>query len=54
MAGQANSGVGKLAQGIGAVSGSGGEGAWTPSVLYLFLLIFAEMIAFAFLGRVLR
>jgi hypothetical protein len=49
--GQANQGAGMLSQGIGKVAGGG---TWEPSILYLFGLIVAEMVAFHVLGRMLK
>jgi len=45
-------GVSGLSAGTGAVSIGGQQ--WHPSVLYLLGLIIAEMIAFGWLGRVLK
>jgi hypothetical protein len=44
-------GVGKFMQGQGAPGGGGG---WEPTVIYLLLLIVAEMFVFGVLSRVLR
>lgn len=44
------SGNNQFAQGQGAVGGAQNT-AWTPTILYLFVLIFAEMFVFAFLSR---
>jgi hypothetical protein len=44
-------GLGVFSQGQGA---PGGTGAWEPTVLYLFVLIIAEMIVFGFIARSLR
>jgi hypothetical protein len=44
-------GLGVFSQGQGA---PGGTGAWEPTVLYLFILIIAEMIVFGFIARSLR
>lgn len=52
--GQANSGLGKLAQGIGVAGGGGQGGQWTPSVIFLLGLTVAEMIVFALVARALR
>jgi hypothetical protein len=49
--GQSTQGTGLLSQGIGAVSGGG---SWEPTILYLFALVIAEMIAFHVLGRMLK
>ena len=35
-------------QGSSAATGSG---AWTPTILYLFVLVFVEMFVFAFIAR---
>ena len=41
--------------GIFSAPGSVGEGGgWTPSVLYLLLLVVAEMFVFGFIARTLR
>jgi hypothetical protein len=45
--GQAVNGVGILPQGQGANQDTG----WTPTILYLFVLIIAEMVIFGFIGR---
>ena len=37
-----------------APSGTGSGGGWEPSVLYLLLLIVAEMFVFGFISRMLR
>lgn len=42
-------GNGQYAQGQGPISGS--MTGWTPTILYLFALIIAEMFVFAFLSR---
>jgi hypothetical protein len=39
-----------LTQGQGSATGSG----WQPTVIYLLLLVLAEMIIFGFIARVLR
>ena len=49
--GQSSQGTGMLSQGIGAVSG---QGAWEPTILYLFGLVLLEMVAFHVLGRMLK
>ena len=41
-----------LAQGIGATQT--GPGGWHPTVLYLFVLILAEMFVFGLIARILR
>jgi hypothetical protein len=41
-------GIGQFAQGQGPVQGVGG---WDPTILYIFVLIIAEMIVFGFLAR---
>jgi hypothetical protein len=53
------SGMGMAAntQGMGVLSqgqGPAGAGGWHPTVLYLGVLIFAEMIAFGLLSKLLR
>lgn len=51
----ANSSAASTISGIfTAPSGPGGDGAWSPSVLYLLLLVVAEMFVFGFISRVLR
>ncbi len=47
--GQANSGVGRLSQGLGSVSTG-----WEPTVLYLIGAIVVEMIVFHVIGRLLK
>lgn len=37
-----------------APSGAPGTGGWSPSVLYLLVLVVAEMFVFGFISRVLR
>ena len=32
-------------------SDTAGSGSWTPTILYLFVLIFVEMFVFAFIAR---
>ncbi len=44
------SGTNVFSAGQGTVNNAGGA-AWTPTVLYLFALILAEMFVFAFIGR---
>ena len=44
-------GLGLFMQGQGSPGGSGG---WEPTVIYLLLLIIAEMIVFGVISRVLR
>lgn len=48
--GQANQGIGLLPPGSGAQGGHG----WTPTLVYLFVLVIAEMIIFKCLERALR
>jgi hypothetical protein len=43
-------GLGIFSQGQGAPGASG----WDPSIVYLFLLVIAEMFVFGFISRVLR
>jgi X-X-X-Leu-X-X-Gly heptad repeat protein len=50
--GQATAGTSQLAQGIGGVTVAGQT--WHPTILYLFVLILAEMIVFGFVGRLLK
>lgn len=42
-----------LAQGIGT-TGQGTGGGWHPTILYLFVLVLAEMFVFGLIARVLR
>ena len=49
--GQANMGAGQLAQGNSVQIG--GQ-SWHPTILYLFAFIVAEMVAFGFIGKLLR
>ena len=49
--GQANSGAGMFAQGSGPVDGGG---AWHPTVVYLLVLVAAEIVGFGLLARALR
>jgi hypothetical protein len=42
------SGTNVFSQGQGAAAGTGG---WTPTILYLFVLILVEMFVFAYLSR---
>jgi hypothetical protein len=44
------SGANVFSSGQGVMSSANGTG-WTPTILYLFLLILAEMFVFAFIGR---
>lgn len=48
--GQGNpvAGNGVFAAGQG---GANGQAAWTPTIMYMFVLIVAEMFVFAFVGR---
>ena len=48
--GQKNSGVGLLSQGQGLMTGDG----WHPTVIYLLILVVAEMIVFGFIAKTLR
>ena len=51
------SGMGAKAQGIGAfMQGQGPVGGmgWEPTILYLFVLILAEMFVFGFISKTLR
>ena len=50
MAGPKLQGLGIFSQGQGAPGGSG----WEPTVIYLLILIVAEMIVFGFISRALR
>ena len=45
--GQNMAGKGLFSQGTGPVQGTG----WTPTILYLFVLILAEMVVFGFIAR---
>lgn len=47
--GPRNQGAGFFSQGQGPVSVS-----WEPTILYLFVLIIAEMVVFGFIARALR
>lgn len=47
--GQNVAGVGQLAQGQGA--GVNSANGWTPTIFYLFVLVFAEMVVFGVLSR---
>lgn len=49
MAGPKNQGLGSFMQGVGPSSVG-----WEPTILYLFVLIIAEMIVFGFISRALR
>lgn len=40
-----------FAMGQGGAVGGSDSTAWTPTILYLFVLIIAEMFIFAFLSR---
>lgn len=44
------SGTNVFSQGQGS-SFTSGQGGWTPTILYLFVLILVEMFVFAFIGR---
>jgi hypothetical protein len=48
--GQANSGAGILSQGQGVMNGT----SWHPTVIYLLVLVVAEMVVFGFIARALR
>jgi hypothetical protein len=50
MAGPKLQGLGIFSQGQGPPGASG----WDPTIVYLFLLIIAEMFVFGFISRVLR
>lgn len=50
MAGPKLQGLGIFSQGQGKPNG----GSWEPTVIYLLLLIIAEMIVFGFISRALR
>lgn len=50
MAGPKLQGLGFFSQGQGAPGGTG----WEPTVIYLLLLIVAEMVVFGFISRALR
>ena len=41
-----------LARGLGTVQGPGG--GWHPTILYLFVLVLAEMFVFGVIARLLR
>lgn len=47
--GQNVAGQGQFAQGVG--TGGSNNTNWTPTILYLFVLIVGEMFVFAFLSR---
>jgi hypothetical protein len=49
--GQANSGVGIFPQGSGDM---GGGAAWTPTLTYMLVFVVIEIVAFGFLGRMLK
>lgn len=44
------SGTNVFSQGQGS-SFTSGQGAWSPTILYLFVLILVEMFVFAYIGR---
>jgi hypothetical protein len=46
-------GTSSLAQGLGSVGAPGSSG-WEPTVLYLFVLVLAEMFVFGLLAKLLR
>ena len=48
--GQKDSGTGLLSQGQGIMNGQG----WHPTVIYLLILVIAEMIVFGFIAKALR
>lgn len=50
MAGPKTQGLGSFLQGQGPSGGAG----WEPTILYLFVLIIAEMFVFGFISRTLR
>lgn len=58
LAGGQGSNMGPKLQGMGIFSqgqGAPGSGSgWDPTIVYLFLLILAEMIVFGFISRMLR
>jgi hypothetical protein len=57
LAGGQGSNMGPKLQGLGVFSqgqGSGGGGSWEPTVVYLLILVVAEMIVFGFIARMLR
>lgn len=43
-------GIGQFAQGQGVTAGDSAT-SWTPTVMYLFVLVIAEMFVFGFLSR---
>lgn len=47
--GPAVAGTGQYAQGQGTVSGT--TSSWTPDIVYLFILVIAEMAVFGYLSR---
>lgn len=49
--GQNVAGNGQFAQGQGALTGGANNSNWTPTILYLFVLVFAEMFVFGILSR---
>ena len=48
--GQKDSGTGLFSQGMGNITGAD----WHPTVIYLAILIIAEMVVFGFISRALR
>jgi len=48
--GQKTSGIGLLSQGQGLMSGD----TWHPTVIYLLVLVVAEMVVFGFIAKTLR
>ena len=51
MAGPKLQGLGFFSQGQGPVGGTGG---WEPTVVYLLLMVVAEMVVFGFIAKALR
>lgn len=49
--GQNVAGNNQFAAGQGNVVGGSGNSNWTPTILYLFVLVIGEMFVFAFLSR---
>jgi hypothetical protein len=57
LAGGQGSNMGPKVQGLGTfMQGQGGQGggSWEPTVVYLLILVIAEMIVFGFIARMLR
>lgn len=44
----------ELAQGLGGGQGAPGSTGWEPTILYLFVLVLAEMFVFGLIARLLR